>query len=46
MLELHEQHASEKEVYACGSPGMIDACVKVLTGMGVPEERIYFDKFV
>jgi Na+-transporting NADH:ubiquinone oxidoreductase subunit F len=33
------------EAYLCGSPGMIDACVKVLTGKGVPEELIYYDKF-
>ena len=34
------------EAYLCGSPGMIDACVKVLTESGVPEEKIYFDKFI
>jgi Na+-transporting NADH:ubiquinone oxidoreductase subunit F len=45
VLERREPDASEKEVYACGSPGMIDACIGTLTGMGVPEERIYFDKF-
>ncbi len=33
------------EAYLCGSPGMIDACVKVLTSKGVPEELIYYDKF-
>ena len=33
------------EAYLCGSPGMIDACVKVLTANGVPEEFIYYDKF-
>jgi len=33
------------EAYLCGSPGMIDACVKVLTGNGIPEELIYYDKF-
>jgi Na+-transporting NADH:ubiquinone oxidoreductase subunit F len=45
VLERREPNASEKEVYACGSPGMIDACIEAVTGMGVPEERIYFDKF-
>lgn len=35
----------EAEAYLCGSPGMIDACVNVLTGLGIPEERIYYDKF-
>ncbi len=33
------------EGYLCGSPGMIDACIKVLTDKGIPEEKIYFDKF-
>jgi Na+-transporting NADH:ubiquinone oxidoreductase subunit F len=33
------------EAYLCGSPGMIDACVKSLTQMGMPEEHIYYDKF-
>lgn len=33
------------EAYLCGSPGMIDACVKTLTAKGVPEELIYYDKF-
>lgn len=33
------------EAYLCGSPGMIDACIKVLTKNGIPEDRIYYDKF-
>ena len=33
------------EAYLCGSPGMIDACLKVLKGKGVPEELIYYDNF-
>jgi len=33
------------EAYLCGSPGMIDACIKVLTEKGVPEELIFYDKF-
>lgn len=35
----------ETEAYLCGSPGMIAACIKVLTAKGIPEERIYYDKF-
>ena len=34
-----------KEGYLCGSPGMIDACVRVMQSNGMPEERIYYDKF-
>jgi Na+-transporting NADH:ubiquinone oxidoreductase subunit F len=33
------------EGYLCGSPGMIAACTKVMTKNGVPEDRIYYDKF-
>lgn len=39
------EDASESEAYLCGSPGMIDACIKVLRELGMPEERIYYDKF-
>ncbi|MBN2531323.1 MAG: 2Fe-2S iron-sulfur cluster binding domain-containing protein [Spirochaetales bacterium] len=34
-----------KEGYLCGSPGMIDACIRVLINHNIKEENIYFDKF-
>lgn len=36
---------SEKEAYLCGSPLMIDACVELLKKKGMPEDRIFYDKF-
>jgi len=33
------------EAYLCGSPGMIDASIGALRGKGMPEDRIFFDKF-
>ncbi len=33
------------EAYLCGSPGMIDACEKVLTSKGMPKAQIFYDKF-
>lgn len=36
---------SQHEAYLCGSPGMIDACIKVLQDGGIPEEKIFYDKF-
>ena len=36
---------SSHEAYLCGSPGMIDACVSVLKSGGMPENKIYYDKF-
>ncbi len=33
------------EGYLCGSPGMIDACNKVMAANGIPQDKIYYDKF-
>jgi Na+-transporting NADH:ubiquinone oxidoreductase subunit F len=33
------------EGYLCGSPGMIDASIKVLLELGIGQDKIYFDKF-
>jgi len=38
-------NAADYEAYLCGSPGMIDAAVEVLKGLGVEEDRIFYDKF-
>jgi Na+-transporting NADH:ubiquinone oxidoreductase subunit F len=45
VVDRHYDDLSDHEAYLCGSPGMIDACIKVLTGNGMPEERIFYDKF-
>jgi len=42
---LKGRDGAKIEAYLCGSPGMIDACVKVLTANGVAADKIYFDKF-
>ena len=31
--------------YLCGSPGMINACIKVLKKYGITDDRIFFDPF-
>lgn len=36
---------SESEAYLCGSPGMIDACIKVLKKHDIKDENILYDKF-
>lgn len=36
---------SAHEGYLCGSPGMIDACVAVLTNGKMPQGCIFYDKF-
>jgi len=35
----------EAEYYLCGPPPMIDACVDMITALGVEPENILFDKF-
>ena len=35
----------EKEGYLCGSPGMLDACMAVMSQNDMPADKIYFDKF-
>jgi Na+-transporting NADH:ubiquinone oxidoreductase subunit F len=36
---------SDHEGYLCGSPGMVNACIAVLTDAEMPETCIYYDKF-
>lgn len=45
VVARHYESMEGMEGYLCGSPGMIDACIKVLTDKGIPEDKIYFDKF-
>lgn len=33
------------EAYLCGSPGMIDACIKVLKKHDIPDKQVFYDKF-
>ena len=39
------ENAGKCEAYLCGSPGMIDASVKLLCEMGMSEDDIFYDKF-
>jgi len=45
VLDRHLESGDGTEAYLCGSPGMIDASVNMLTKNGIPEELIYYDKF-
>lgn len=45
VVDKYCKDLGEDEAYLCGSPGMIDACYAVLEKNGMPEERIYCDKF-
>ncbi len=45
ILQKDLKNAAECEAYLCGSPGMIDAAIKVLTELGLNKENIFYDKF-
>jgi propane monooxygenase reductase subunit len=40
-----EDKLSEVDAYLCGPPPMVDAAMGMLDANGVPESRVYFDKF-
>jgi Na+-transporting NADH:ubiquinone oxidoreductase subunit F len=45
VLARHFQQLDHHEAYLCGSPGMIDASIKVFQAKGLPDELIFYDKF-
>ncbi|HPC38049.1 MAG TPA: FAD-binding oxidoreductase [Exilispira sp.] len=45
VVDKYVLNGENKEAYLCGSPGMINACISVLTKKGIPIEKIYYDKF-
>ncbi len=45
VLERAVPDTAPYEAFLCGSPGMIDTVVKVLTARGADESRIFYDKF-
>ena len=40
-----EDGLGEMDAYLCGPPPMVDAAIAMLDAKGVPENRVYFDKF-
>jgi len=44
-VQRNLKDASECEAYLCGSAGLIDAAIKVLTELGMKKEAIFYDKF-
>jgi propane monooxygenase reductase component len=45
VMAEHEPDLKGADAYVCGPPPMVDAAIATLTRLGVPEERIYYDKF-
>lgn len=44
-VQRNLKNACDCQAYLCGSPGMIDAAIKVLIELGMSEENIFYDKF-
>jgi len=44
-LDRRLEDGAGKVFYLCGSPGMIDACVKLFKEKGASEDAIFYDKF-
>jgi Na+-transporting NADH:ubiquinone oxidoreductase subunit F len=44
-LDRRYADLSHHEAYLCGSPGLVDAAVRVLRSKGLPEELVFFDRF-
>jgi propane monooxygenase reductase subunit len=45
VVKRHELDLSKAHAYVCGPPPMVEAAMALLSGLGVPERRIYYDKF-
>ncbi len=45
VVERCEEELGEVDAYLCGPPPMVDAAIALLEAKGVPESRVYHDKF-
>lgn len=45
VVDRLEDDLSDHEAYLCGPPPMIDAAIDTLNAHGLPEAKIFFDKF-
>jgi propane monooxygenase reductase component len=45
VVRKHESDLAEADAYVCGPPPMVEAAMAVLGQLGVPEKRVYYDKF-
>jgi propane monooxygenase reductase subunit len=45
VVQRHEAGLKGAHAYVCGPPPMVEAAMPLLTRLGVPEKRVYYDKF-
>jgi propane monooxygenase reductase subunit len=45
VLRRQETDLSRTDAYVCGPPPMVEAALELLPVLGVPDKRIFYDKF-
>ncbi|MCW2614277.1 MAG: ascD [Frankiales bacterium] len=45
VVRKHETDLRRTDAYVCGPPPMVEAAITVLSDLGAPEQRIFYDKF-
>ena len=45
VVQRCEDDLSGMDAYLCGPPPMVDAAITMLDAAGVPEDRVFYDKF-
>lgn len=45
VVRTHESDLKRADAYVCGPPPMVEAALTVLSDLGAPEQRIFYDKF-
>jgi propane monooxygenase reductase subunit len=45
VVKRHVTDLKNAHAYICGPPPMVEAAMPLLTQLGVPERRVYYDKF-
>jgi propane monooxygenase reductase component len=45
VVRRHRTDLRDAHAYVCGPPPMVEAAMPLLATLGVPEKRIYYDKF-
>ncbi len=45
VVDRLEDKIEDMDAYLCGPPPMVEAAVDLLVARGIPEDRVYFDKF-
>lgn len=45
LIEKYIPENADIEAYICGSPAVVESCEELLKKKGIPEDRIFYDKF-